>query len=200
MFESILGAGLRGAAEGLLIASIILIPLYLKNKVVFWRDLSRSVLSEPNENTPYIKYKGKTYSYTNLIYYRTLSHFKRSDKALEKDCWKFFEAKKKTEIIEIECFAANAALILKERHMPYEKYARISSEWIVSNRDILSSATDPIVAFDELSSLDFKEHVDSSKNIKDSKDHSVNYEIIIGIALIVFVLGSILYMHSVGKI
>lgn len=139
---------LEGVISGALVALIILVPKLIKNKIVLWKNLKSSMLSAPDNNQLCFEHKGKHYSYSEFLRLRTISRLKWSESALEKESNKLYTDEIKNNYQEVECFAANAALILKRCNRNYENFASTTTNWIIEHRNQIKSASDD--AFDEL--------------------------------------------------
>lgn len=139
---------LEGAISGALVALIILVPKLIKNKVILWKNLKSSMLFAPDDNQLCFEYKGKLYSYSEFLRLRTIARLKWNESALKKESDKLYSGKIKNTYQEVECCAANAALILKRCNRNYENFAATTTNWIVENRNHIISA--PYNAFEAL--------------------------------------------------
>ncbi len=134
--------------EGFLLSIIILVPRFIKYRFILWKNFKKALLTTPDNHQLCFEHKGKIYSYSEFLRLRTIARLRWSESALEKESNKLYTDEIKNTYQEIECFAANAALILKRCNRNYENFAATTTNWIVEHRNQIKSTSDD--AFKEL--------------------------------------------------
>lgn len=112
------------------------------------KNLKACQLSGPDNQQLYFEYNNDFYSYSQFLNKQTIARLRQNEKTLINESQKIFNGEVKNIIDEIECFAANAALILKKNNKNYENFATVTTNFIVENRESIVSS--PTAKFEEL--------------------------------------------------
>ena len=142
MIEKILMAGISGAIEGLILATIIILPKFLKNQFKLRKHLKECLLSD-NEYCPKVfEHKNKSYNYIDFLTLRTINIAGRSENSLLSMLPKRTPPVFKSELDKIDFLSVHAAIILKAKDISIAE----SVNYVIEHCDeLIASENKPII-------------------------------------------------------